>query len=62
LASEDGREDVLRADRDARRAGINAVPCFLFNRRTTVSGAQAPDTLLQAMLDASPPPHPRVRP
>jgi predicted DsbA family dithiol-disulfide isomerase len=61
LASEDGREDVLRADRDARQAGINAVPCFLFNRRTAVSGAQAPDTLLQAMLDVSPPPHPPLR-
>jgi predicted DsbA family dithiol-disulfide isomerase len=52
LASEDGRQDVLRADRDARRAGIDAVPCFLFNRRTAVSGAQTPDILLQAMLEA----------
>jgi predicted DsbA family dithiol-disulfide isomerase len=54
LASEDGREDVLGADRDARQAGITGVPCFLFNRRTAVSGAQAPDTLLQAMLQARP--------
>jgi predicted DsbA family dithiol-disulfide isomerase len=52
LASEDGREEVLRADREARQAGINGVPCFIFNRRTAVSGAQAPETLLQAMLDA----------
>ncbi len=52
LASDDGRQDVLRADRDARRAGINAVPCFIFNRRTALSGAQPPDVLLQAMLDA----------
>jgi predicted DsbA family dithiol-disulfide isomerase len=52
LASEDGRDDVLRADRDARQAGINGVPCFIFNRRTAVSGAQAPETLLQAMLEA----------
>jgi predicted DsbA family dithiol-disulfide isomerase len=51
LASEAGREDVLRADCDARQAGINAVPCFIFNRRTAVSGAQPPDTLLQAMLE-----------
>ena len=54
LASEDGREDVLRADREARQAGINGVPCFIFNHRTAVSGAQAPETLLQAMLDAGP--------
>lgn len=54
LASEDGREEVLRADLEARQAGINGVPCFLFNRRTAVSGAQAPETLLQAMLEARP--------
>ena len=52
LASEDGRAEVLRADRDARQAGINSVPCFIFNHRTAVSGAQAPETLLQAMLEA----------
>jgi predicted DsbA family dithiol-disulfide isomerase len=52
LASEDGREEVLRADLEARQAGINGVPCFIFNRRTAVSGAQAPETLLQAMLEA----------
>jgi predicted DsbA family dithiol-disulfide isomerase len=52
LASDDGRADVLRADRDARQAGINSVPFFVFDRRTAVSGAQAPETLLQAMLEA----------
>ena len=52
LASDDRRENVLRADFDARQTGINAVPFFLFDRRTTVSGAHAPETLLQAMLDA----------
>jgi predicted DsbA family dithiol-disulfide isomerase len=54
LTSEDGREKVLRADLEARQAGINGVPFFLFNRRTAVSGAQAPETLLQAMLKARP--------
>jgi len=52
LASDDDREDVLRGDRETRQAGINSVPCFIFNRRTAVSGAQAPETLFQAMLDA----------
>jgi predicted DsbA family dithiol-disulfide isomerase len=52
LASDADRETVLRADLEARQAGINGVPCFLFNRRTAVSGAQPPETLLQAMLDA----------
>jgi len=54
LASGDGREDVLRADLEARQAGISGVPFFIFNRHTAVSGAQAPETLLQAMLDARP--------
>jgi predicted DsbA family dithiol-disulfide isomerase len=54
LASDDGRQEVLRADLEARQAGINAVPCFIFNRRIAVSGAQPPETLLQAMLDARP--------
>jgi predicted DsbA family dithiol-disulfide isomerase len=52
LATDDDREAVLAADRQARRAGINGVPLFLFNRRTAVSGAQPPEALLQAMLDA----------
>lgn len=54
LASADGREEVLEADRDARQAGINGVPMFIFNRRTAMSGAQPPETLLQAMLTARP--------
>ena len=54
LASDDGRQDVLRADRDARRAGITGVPCFIFDSRTALEGAQPPDLLLQAMLDARP--------
>jgi predicted DsbA family dithiol-disulfide isomerase len=52
LASDDDRAEVLGADLEARQAGINGVPFFIFNRRTAVSGAQAPETLLQAMLDA----------
>jgi predicted DsbA family dithiol-disulfide isomerase len=52
LASDDDREKVLRADLEARQAGINSVPFFIFNRHAAVSGAQAPETLLQAMLDA----------
>jgi predicted DsbA family dithiol-disulfide isomerase len=52
LASDDDRETVLRADIDARQAGINGVPFFIFNRQTAVSGAHEPETLLKAMLDA----------
>ena len=54
MASGEGREEVRRADLEARQAGINAVPFFIFNHRTAVSGAQAPETLLQAMLKVRP--------
>ena len=40
LASPDGAEEVLAEDMSARRIGINAVPCFIFERKYVVSGAQ----------------------
>jgi predicted DsbA family dithiol-disulfide isomerase len=52
LASGEDRDAVLRGDISARTSGINGVPFFIFNRRTAVSGAQAPATLLKAMNDA----------
>jgi predicted DsbA family dithiol-disulfide isomerase len=53
LASDEDRDAVLRGDIGARQSGINGVPFFIFNRRTAVSGAQAPATLLKAMKDAA---------
>lgn len=52
LASDEDRDAVLRGDSDARRAGIDGVPFFVFNRRTAISGAHEPETLLNAMLEA----------
>ncbi len=52
LESEADRERVLGADIEARSAGIGGVPFFIFNRKIGVSGAQDPETLLQAMLQA----------
>jgi predicted DsbA family dithiol-disulfide isomerase len=52
LASDEDRDTVLRGDLEVRQSGVNGVPFFIFNRRTAVSGAQEPDTLLKAMLDA----------
>jgi predicted DsbA family dithiol-disulfide isomerase len=43
LASPAERDDVLAEDRSARRLGINAVPCFIFERQYAVSGAQEPE-------------------
>jgi len=51
-ASDADPDEVLRGDEDARRAGIHGVPFFIFNRRTAVSGAQEPEALLAAMLQA----------
>lgn len=34
---------VLTDERDARRIGINAVPCFIFDRQYALSGAQEPE-------------------
>jgi predicted DsbA family dithiol-disulfide isomerase len=39
-------EQVLAEDRSARRLGINAVPCFIFERQYAVSGAQEPEFFL----------------
>lgn len=40
------------ADAEARQAGIEGVPFFIFNRTIGMSGAQDPETLLQAMEQA----------
>ena len=47
LAS-DAEADVVRAeDTQARQAGINGVPCFIFNGKYALSGAQPPEVLHQ---------------
>lgn len=52
IASDEGRDMIARADREARNAGIGGVPFFIFNHSIGVSGAQDPETLLQAMEQA----------
>lgn len=52
LASDAERDVVVGADVEARNAGISGVPFFIFNRAIGVSGAQEPDALLNAMLQA----------
>ena len=55
LASDTDRDTVAGADVDARNAGIGGVPFFIFNHTIGVSGAQEPEQLLQAMLQAMQP-------
>jgi len=52
LAGDADREEIARAEVEARSAGINGVPFFIFNRKVGVSGAQDPETLLDAMEQA----------
>ena len=52
LASGEDNDAVLSADVEARQAGIGGVPYFIFNRRTAVSGAHEPETLLKAMMES----------
>ena len=43
LEGSDGVEDVRKESEAASRAGISGVPCFIFEGRYAVSGAQTPD-------------------
>lgn len=52
LAGDADRDTIARADVEARSAGIGGVPFFIFNRKVGVSGAQDPETLLDAMEQA----------
>lgn len=49
LDSDAEMETTLAEDRLARRQGINGVPCFIFNGRFALSGAQPPEALLQLL-------------
>lgn len=56
LMSGDGREEIRAADRHVRSLGVSGVPLFIFNQKVAVSGAQAPETLLEAMRQSEAPP------
>lgn len=43
LAGDSALGEVLAEDRNARRIGINAVPCFIFAGQYAISGAQEPE-------------------
>ena len=47
LAHGDGIEEAKAEDALARRQGINGVPCFIFNSRFMLSGAQEPESFFQ---------------
>ena len=58
LGSADARAHIEAEDKQAREIGVEGVPFFIFNRRLAVSGAQTPEVLLEAMLEAEKEPAP----
>lgn len=52
VADEELRKAVAEEEDKARAMGVNGVPFFIFNNKLSVEGAQPPETLLEAMLEA----------
>lgn len=52
LASDGGLSDVMAMDRRVRELGVTGVPFFIFEGKVAVSGAQEPETLLEAIDQA----------
>jgi len=52
IADEELRRAVAEEEENARRMGVQGVPFFIFNNRLSVEGAQPPEVLLDAMLEA----------
>jgi predicted DsbA family dithiol-disulfide isomerase len=52
VADEALRAAVAEEEDKARAMGVNGVPFFIFNNRLAVEGAQGPELLLDAMLEA----------
>ena len=52
LAGDEDKALIEQADVESRSAGIGGVPFFIFNRKIGLSGAQDPETLLEAMEQA----------
>ncbi len=47
LSGTDGAEDVRAENMAAHRLGISGVPCFIFEKKYAVSGAQEPEVFFQ---------------
>ena len=53
LANDLRRDDVLAMIGQARNAGITGVPFFIFDGKLSLSGAQPPEVILEAMTKAA---------
>ena len=52
IADEQLRRTVAEEEDKARAMGVHGVPFFIFNGKLAVEGAQPPEVLLEAMLEA----------
>lgn len=52
LSSDEGMEVIAQAGELARRHELTGVPYFIINNAITLSGAQEPDTFLDAFRQA----------
>ncbi|HEY6241351.1 MAG TPA: DsbA family oxidoreductase [Burkholderiales bacterium] len=52
ISDEELRRAVAEEEDKARQMGVQGVPFFIFNNRLVVEGAQPPEVLLEAMLEA----------
>jgi predicted DsbA family dithiol-disulfide isomerase len=52
LATDQGDDAIVAMDRRVRELGVEGVPFFIFAGRIAVSGAQEPQTLLDAIAEA----------
>lgn len=52
LATDADRELIEEQDRRARAIGVEGVPFFIFNQRLSLSGAQPPEVIVEAMEKA----------
>lgn len=52
LASDEGAAEVLFEEQCARKLGISGVPFYLFNKSIAFSGAQPPETFIEALRRA----------
>lgn len=58
LTTDRDASEVLGEERFYRSLGVQGVPCFIFNGRFAVSGAEAPQTLADAIRKAASQPPP----
>ncbi len=49
LATDKDEDVIEQQSQEAKQAGIEGVPCFIFGGKFAVSGAQAPETLAEAI-------------